>query len=133
MRDAVILHVSLTLSYSFVDGDWPEVERLIQKLNIRNNKAFLYSVYKQQFLEMVDAGELQKAFAFLTKRLKPLENMQSSPDEFRDLCYLLTCKSVQDAPSFRNWEGIGPSRESLLERFQSMLEIETQDTQRTPC
>lgn len=92
------------------DGDWAEVERLLQKLNIKNNKVFLYAIYKQQYLEMIDSGEQQKAFSFLTKRLKPLESLQSTPEEFRDLCYLLTCKSVQDAPSFRTWEDIGPSR-----------------------
>ena len=36
--------------------------------------------------------------------------MQTTPDEFRDLCYLLTCRSVQEAPSFKNWEGVTASR-----------------------
>ena len=39
-----------------------------------------------------------------------------------DLCYLLTCRSVQDSPAFRFWEGIGPSRESLIEQFEHILD-----------
>ena len=111
-------------------GDWNEVERLVTtsappstpisppmsnekvddasaKFNALrlNRSAFLYEVYKQQFLEMIDNGEMQKAFTFLSKKLKPLKAMQSHENEFKDLCYLLTCKSVQEAESFRNWDG----------------------------
>jgi len=50
--------------------------------------------------------------------------MQATPDEFRDLCYLLTCRSIQEAPSFKNWEGVNPSRYVL--RF-------TKDAVRAPC
>lgn len=41
----------------------------------------------------------------MTKRLKPLERYAGSPEEFKDLCFLLTCKNIQDAPSFKNWDG----------------------------
>jgi COMPASS component SWD3 len=42
------------------------------------------------------------------------------------LCYLLTCKSVQDASSFKNWEGgkEGRSREKLVEQFESLLNVD---------
>jgi len=105
-----------------VDGAWAEVEKLIGKLGLKNHKdkAFLYAVYKQQFLEHIENGEFQKAFTYLTKRLKPLEKMQAIPGEFKDLCYLLTCNAVQDAPSFKNWEGITNAREKLVEEFQDI-------------
>lgn len=65
-----------------------------------------------------------QAFTFLQKRLKPLEQHQKTPIEFKDLCYLLTTKSIHDAPSFKNWEGIAQGRDKLIEQFQSMLEVE---------
>lgn len=89
---------------------------------VSNSDTFLYAVYKQQYLELLERQESQKvmsnftsiiskyflfiqAFTFLNKRLKPLERFAASPAEFKDLCFLLTCKSVQDAPSFKNWDG----------------------------
>ncbi len=95
-----------------LEGDWPEVDKLLQKPLVKNHKAFLYAVYKQQFLEHIEHREFQKGFTFLNKRLKPLEHYQPHPSEFRDLCYLLSAKAVTDAPSFAAWEGIQPARRS---------------------
>ena len=39
------------------------------------------------------------------------------------MAYLLTARSIQDAPSFRNWEGINASREKLLDQFQNMIQF----------
>ncbi|KAJ3281957.1 hypothetical protein HDU79_010366, partial [Rhizoclosmatium sp. JEL0117] len=116
-----------------LEGDWPEVDRLFatSKPLIKNQKAFLYAVYKQQFLEYIDHHEIQKAFTHLNKRLKPLEQFQTTPTEFRDLCYLLTSKSVQDVSSFKNWEGIAPSREKLVELFQTMLDSDLTNKQQS--
>ncbi|CAG8747216.1 267_t:CDS:2, partial [Cetraspora pellucida] len=83
--------------------------------------------YKQQYLEYIEYQEIQKAFTFLNKRLKPLEHLQTTPNEFKDLCYLLTAKSVHDAPSFKNWEGIGPAREKLVEQFRDILNFDNMD------
>ncbi|TKY89120.1 hypothetical protein EX895_001651 [Sporisorium graminicola] len=105
-----------------LEGDWPEVDKLLQKPLVKNHKAFLYAVYKQQFLEHIEHREFQKGFTFLNKRLKPLEHYQPHPSEFRDLCYLLSAKAVTDAPSFATWEGIQPGREKLVMEFAAMLE-----------
>ncbi|KAH6564094.1 hypothetical protein BSLG_004959 [Batrachochytrium salamandrivorans] len=109
------------------EGDWPEIDRLCSRPLVRNSKSFVYAAYKQQYLEYIDHHEIQKAFTHLNKRLKPLEHLQTTPNEFKDLCYLLTAKSVQDSPSFKNWEGIGPSREKLAELFQSMIDYDEGD------
>ncbi|CAG8509359.1 158_t:CDS:10 [Ambispora leptoticha] len=111
------------LKKAILDGDWAEVDKLCAKSLIKNQKSFLYAVYKQQYLEYIEYQEVQKAFTFLNKRLKPLEHLQMNPNEFKDLCYLLTAKSVHDAPSFKNWEGI----EKLVEQFQNLLNIENAD------
>ncbi|KYR00548.1 hypothetical protein DLAC_02562 [Tieghemostelium lacteum] len=108
-----------------LEGDWNEVEKLCTKNTFKNHQSFLYAVYKQAYLELLEKQEYQKAFTYLTKRLKPLEGRQNNADEFKDLCYLLTCKSVQEVPSFKAWDGSkGTSREKLVEQFQSMLELE---------
>ncbi|SPC61807.1 related to TAF5 - subunit of TFIID and SAGA complexes [Ustilago sp. UG-2017b] len=105
-----------------LEGDWPEVDKLLQKPLVKNHKAFLYAVYKQQFLEHIEHREFQKGFTFLNKRLKPLEHYQPHPSEYRDLCYLLSAKAVTDAPSFSAWDGIQPGREKLVMEFAAMLE-----------
>ncbi|KAI9334612.1 WD40-repeat-containing domain protein [Obelidium mucronatum] len=123
---------SKRIKRAILEGDWPEVDRIFAasgKGIVKNQKAFLYAVYKQQFLEYIDHHEIQKAFTHLNKRLKPLEHYQTTPNEFRDLCYLLTSKSVQDVPSFKNWEGITPSREKLVELFQTMIDSDLTNKQ----
>jgi hypothetical protein len=88
------LHLTLTRR-GYVEGNWEEVDALCAKHMFRNKKSFLYAVAKQQYLELLERSEAQGAFDFLTRRLKPLEDVASSPDEFRDLAYVLTCRSVQ--------------------------------------
>ncbi|KAJ1725153.1 hypothetical protein LPJ53_000649 [Coemansia erecta] len=112
------------LRSAVLDGEWPEVDRICASDYLRDKKHILYSVYKQQYLELIDDNESQKAFTILNKHLKPLEAQQSFQGEFRDLCYLLTTKSIQDAPAFRNWDGIASSREKLAEYLQNILEFE---------
>jgi len=123
-----------------MEGDWQEVEKLSSKSiskEYKHEKGFLYAVYKQQFLELIERQESQKAFTFLSKRIKPLEGgSQTDPGEFSDLCYLLTCKSVQDAASFKDWD-VTSSRLKLSEEFATMVEADamhsrTQDTGPAP-
>ena len=99
-----------------IDGEWETVEELTKKvLKPRTQPGFLYAVYKQEYLELIDAQQTDQAFAYLNARLKPLENLSnaSGRGEFADLCYLLTCKSVRDARSFASWQGATASRSRL--------------------
>lgn len=109
---------------AIVDGDWPEVERLLTKTTFRNMMAFKYAVYRQQFLELIEAQETQKALSLLTHRLKHLEPHASTVEEFRDLCYLITCKSVAEAPGFRDWDGVSASRTALVGQYSRFLEFD---------
>lgn len=43
------------------------------------------------------------------RRVQPLESHASSSADFKDLCYLLTCKSVQEV--LRDWGGVISARE----------------------
>jgi hypothetical protein len=115
------------LRKAILDGEWPEVEKLCTRAAFRSYKSLLYAIYKQQYLELIDKQESQKAFTLLSRRLKPLEGMQRSQAEFRDLCYLLTCKSIQDVPSCRDWEGIVSARAQLVEQFRDIFESESGD------
>jgi COMPASS component SWD3 len=117
----------------------------LSKPLVRTQKALLYAAYKQrsfprlltrsltdtnnptEFLEHIEYRELQKAFTLLNKRLKPLEHFQPTPTEFKDLCYLLSAKSVHDAPSFQGWEGVSAGREGLVEAFGRMVEGEREE------
>ncbi|KAI7862456.1 WD40-repeat-containing domain protein [Spinellus fusiger] len=115
------------LKKAILDGDWQEVEKLCTKPLVKHHRSFLYSIYKLQYLEYIERREMQKAFTFLNKRLKPLEHLQTNPNEFKDLCYLLTAKSIHEAASFKNWEGVMAARESLAEQLQNTLDFETAD------
>jgi len=106
---------------AILEGAWQDLEKIQLKPLVKNHNIFLYEVYKQQYLEYIENHDIQKALNFLNKKLKPLEHLQKTPDEFCNLCYLLTAKSVHDSPAFKSWEGIGPSREKLAEQFQSMV------------
>eukprot|EP00177_Eucheuma_denticulatum_P008135 GFKZ01014818.1.p1 GENE.GFKZ01014818.1~~GFKZ01014818.1.p1 ORF type:complete len:617 (-),score=58.73 GFKZ01014818.1:910-2760(-) len=109
---------------AILDGEWPEVERLLARTTFKSMKAFRYAVHRQQFLELIEAHDFQKAFSILQRRLKELEAYARTSDEFRDMCYLLTCKSVVEAPSFRDWDGVAASRTALVEQYSRLLEFD---------
>lgn len=52
---------TLSLLYH-VDGDWQEVEKLCTKPLVKNHRSFLYSIYKQQYLEYLERREIQKVY-----------------------------------------------------------------------
>mmetsp|Transcript_71411 Transcript_71411/g.115808 ORF Transcript_71411/g.115808 Transcript_71411/m.115808 type:complete len:665 (+) Transcript_71411:399-2393(+) len=104
---------------AIIDGDWVEVEKFCNKSSIKSMKNFLYCVYKQQYLELVDRQEYQKAFTYLTKKLKQYEKTRSDPEEFKDLCYLLTCRSISDVD--KDWDNITAARQRLAAMFNSLL------------
>ena len=91
-------------------------------MTFQQQKSFLYAAYREQFLELIEAQEYQKAFTHLAKRLKPLETSAASVGEFKDLCYLLTCRSVHEV--LPQWQGAAAAREALLTQFATMLEME---------
>eukprot|EP01094_Clydonella_sp_ATCC50884_P029339 TRINITY_DN9159_c0_g1_i2.p1 TRINITY_DN9159_c0_g1~~TRINITY_DN9159_c0_g1_i2.p1 ORF type:complete len:598 (+),score=111.99 TRINITY_DN9159_c0_g1_i2:64-1857(+) len=119
---------------AILEGDWKEVASLSKKELFKNRRAFLYAVYKQQYMELLDAKEYQLAYTHLTKKLKPLESLESHPGEFRDLCYLLTCSSIHETPLSRNEFGSPQtphSREALVEQFKTMLDLDRSSTTTT--
>ena len=108
---------------AILDGDWLEVDKLCSKMIFQQQqKSFLYAAYREQFIELIEAQEYQKAFTHLTKRLKPLESSAASIDEFKNLCYLLTCRSVHEV--LPHWQGVSAAREALLLQFSTMLDLE---------
>uniref|UniRef100_A0A7S3C5P7 WD40 repeat-containing protein SMU1 n=2 Tax=Haptolina ericina TaxID=156174 RepID=A0A7S3C5P7_9EUKA len=112
---------------AILEGDWTEVEKHcrrwtedVSKTTSSQQKTFLYAIYREQYLELIEGQEYQKAFTHLTKRLKPLEGSAASEGEFRDLCYLLTCKSVQEV--LRGWEGVAAAREQLVQHLNDVFD-----------
>nr|ODN87917.1 WD-repeat protein [Cryptococcus depauperatus CBS 7841] len=109
------------------DGDWGSIEKLIAQpglLRPQTQKAFLYLVYRQQFLEHVENRESQKAFNLLQKRLKALEHYQPVPYDFYSLSYLTSASTVHDAPTFRDWAGVGPERDRLVGVWKELMDSE---------
>lgn len=120
------------LLFNTLEGDWNTVEQLSVKPLVKNHKSFLYQIYKTQYLEYIDHHETQKAFTHLIKRLKPLEHFETTPNEFIDLCYLLTFKSIQEVPAFKTWEGISAARERLVEQLENMMELDSFEHEDAP-
>ncbi|WVQ98866.1 hypothetical protein IAU59_005997 [Kwoniella sp. CBS 9459] len=118
---------------AILDGDYGSIEGLISKpglLRLQTQKAFLYLCYRQQFLEHVENRESQKAFNLLQKRLKPLEHYQPVPYDFYSLSYLTSASTVHDAPTFRDWAGVGPERERLTGTWKELMGSERNDSQK---
>ena len=57
------------LRKAILDGEWPEVEKLCTRAAFRSYKSLLYAIYKQQYLELIDKQESQKAFTLLVDQL----------------------------------------------------------------
>lgn len=116
------------MSKAIQDGNWNLIAKLITKhfKTISAQQGLLYAICKQEYLELIDRQEYQKAFTFLMTHLKPLERVSKMyhHNEFQDLCYLLTCKSVKEAPCFRSWEGVYKSRQKLIEQLKSTFEMD---------
>lgn len=118
------------LRSSLLDGLWDDVTSLCKQVlkggdtNASEGsqgawRAFIFGVYKQQYLEHLDRGETQQGFNHLQKRIKPFE-ASISPAAMRDLCYVLTCRSVQDCAAFSGWELIA-GRQRLVEQLESLF------------
>eukprot|EP00171_Calliarthron_tuberculosum_P012152 IDg12152t1 len=107
---------------AILDGDWPEVDKLLSKATFKNMNEFRYAVYRQQFLELIDSQETARAFTVLTTHLKELESCAACTGEFRDLCYLLSCKTVADAPAFARWDGAKAARKALVNTYARWLD-----------
>lgn len=78
---------------------------------------------QQQFLELVDEDDSQRAFAFFVRSIKPLEPSLSR-EHFQKLNYLLTCKTVSDgAPMYPEYRGWTPEigRAQLIEHISKVL------------
>jgi COMPASS component SWD3 len=109
-----------SMSKAVAAGNWAEVETLLKQVSSTNQgpkmKGLRYSVYRQQFLEMVDKGESQKAFTYLLGNLKPMPNISS--DDLHALTVMLTCRNV--AESDPSWPGVTASREALASQVLSL-------------
>ena len=93
----------------------------------RRQKPLLYQFYRQVYLEFISRSEFQKALQYLFKVLKPLETVSNSfgQQEFMELCYLLTEKSVQSSSYFRHWPAIPKAREILADKLSREFVGET--------
>lgn len=117
---------SKRLRKAILEGDWELAASLTKNFPRQHHKRYLYAIYKQEYLELIERQEYQKAFAYLNRRLKPMEaTAASSRAEFQNLCYLLTCKCVGESPHFMGWEGVMAGREKLAEDLTRLVELES--------
>mmetsp|Transcript_16902 Transcript_16902/g.25475 ORF Transcript_16902/g.25475 Transcript_16902/m.25475 type:complete len:708 (+) Transcript_16902:82-2205(+) len=109
-------------------GDWDECLKLLSSLVPKPSlRCFIYHILRQQYLELIDIGDHERAYSFLMKHLKPLEDIAIAQgqggNEFKELCYLLTCKSVgeSDHHTFRRWKHYYHQRELVADELVDAL------------
>jgi COMPASS component SWD3 len=112
---------------AIMNAEWADVESILAQkaTTFRHQNHFLYGVYRQQYLELIDSQQPQKALFLLTKKLKPLERFARSKTDFRDLAYLITCQSVTECDQFADWDGANASRAALVDQCARLLDFET--------
>ncbi|KCV68451.1 hypothetical protein H696_04745 [Fonticula alba] len=113
------------------DEHQPPLPELLAALELAPPSSFLlYTLLRQQFLELVDLGEPSRALALLTHRIKPLWPPGPAPaycahrfhpDDFRELCRVLTCASVAEAPYLADWPGVTGGRDRIIVLFSPDL------------
>mmetsp|Transcript_36194 Transcript_36194/g.34231 ORF Transcript_36194/g.34231 Transcript_36194/m.34231 type:complete len:922 (-) Transcript_36194:203-2968(-) len=90
-------------------GSWDEAHQLLFKLVPKQDiRRFLYHLNRLEFLELIEMSQHQQALIFLQTHLKPFEDIASSQSkekgDFKELCYLLSCKSFSDSDLYRPWK-----------------------------
>ncbi|KNC74874.1 hypothetical protein SARC_12589, partial [Sphaeroforma arctica JP610] len=111
------------LKRCILEGSWFDVEDIMKRQVFKSKRPLLFMIYKEQYLEQLEQREYQKAYTLMTRKLKPLEHY-ALPGEFRELCYLLTCSSLQDSPVFKNWDSPTAAREKLVMQADKLLEVD---------
>eukprot|EP00002_Diphylleia_rotans_P004178 TRINITY_DN13005_c0_g1_i1.p1 TRINITY_DN13005_c0_g1~~TRINITY_DN13005_c0_g1_i1.p1 ORF type:complete len:685 (-),score=92.29 TRINITY_DN13005_c0_g1_i1:121-2175(-) len=107
-----------------LDGNWDGIERFLRPYQKRIGAGFrtiLFSIRKQRFLEAVEYQHLNPAVVQLVDGLKDLEN-QCSPQEFNELCYIITLPRISDHPRYGNWSPM-KGRQATFETIFPLLEV----------
>lgn len=65
----MLTRISFFLNCNKKDGEWAEVDKICSKPLFKNQKSFLFAVYKQQYLEYIEHREMQKVSTFLAVNL----------------------------------------------------------------
>ncbi len=73
------------LKHAVLEGSWDTAVGIINAtasfIGSRERAIYVYALLRQEYLELIDRQEYQKAFSFLTKRLKPLESTVIWPND----------------------------------------------------
>lgn len=87
--------------------------------NLVRTLPFLFA--QQQYLELIDDGNDQRAFSFFMRTIKPFEQ-SISREHFQKLTYLLTCKTVAESsnmyPEYQDWTSKA-GRAELLQHIRN--------------
>ncbi|KAL0237547.1 hypothetical protein PCE1_000941 [Barthelona sp. PCE] len=119
-KGSINMYVSQRVVSSLVEGDFHTVEDLLHEVDFRGKKQFLYRMYRQHFLELMHKEEYSTAQIVLMRFLKRLERNEHKKGDFHTLCYLLTCKRVDDVDSLKNWSTV--DRTELVDLFNILTQ-----------
>ncbi len=66
------------LKQTILEGSWDAAVGIVNAsdsfISSHQRDVYVYALLRQEYLELIDRQEYQKAFSFLTKRLKPIES-----------------------------------------------------------
>ena len=104
---------------ALLKGEWGVVDKLIGKPVFKNQPEFYHAVFKQRYMELLEAGEHQKAYELIQQHLKPLEGQQpcTAEGELKELCF-----SLINRPEalLSQWDR-SSERDKLVEAFPHLL------------
>mmetsp|Transcript_20610 Transcript_20610/g.24748 ORF Transcript_20610/g.24748 Transcript_20610/m.24748 type:complete len:637 (-) Transcript_20610:656-2566(-) len=109
-----------------LEGDWKNVVDAIDALPLGDpqiQKAALFQIYEQKYLEALEQGDLPCALSTLRKQLRPLTaNIKMRQHRLHQLSSYLMCDSAANLMSQANWSGAAHgSRFDLLLQLQNLL------------
>ncbi|KPA76579.1 hypothetical protein ABB37_07863 [Leptomonas pyrrhocoris] len=129
-----------TLCRSVEERNWDSAQKSLKKLQTKATvksglrtegtspaaslvRLLPFVLAQQQFLEMIEEDNDQRAFTFFMRTIKPFER-SISREHFQKLTYLLTCKTVAESsniyPEYRGWTA-EQGRAQILQQIRTQM------------
>jgi len=105
---------------SLLTGDWDSVLKLLPLIMAdHNGRKSLEYVYKERFLELMEAGSTCEAVALLRHSL---EDLGDAHEFVQSLAMLLICTDKEELYSKSGWSGPSAGRKLLLEQLHELAD-----------
>lgn len=101
-----------------LEGQWDDVENFLEMTQIRekiDTNQIAFVIGRQRYLELLVTHQLDDQ-NYLLAVLKNLEELCHTKDQYNELCYLLSLKSINEHPDYSTWS----IQKGRLDCFESL-------------